>query len=134
MARRVFISYNYQDSQIADALPGMRRDHPTQKKSRFVYVPGEVGTHHAVHAFDNESRRVMQGCDAAVFLIGGESHHSPHLGQEAELAIARRLPIVVARLAGSHEVVPAPLRRYPLVEVSPGNLACELNHLERVRL
>lgn len=133
MARRVFISYNYQDSQIAEALPGMRRNHLQQKPSRFVYVPGEAAKHD-VHAFDSESRKVMQGCDAAVFLIGGESHYSPHLRQEAELAIARGLPIVVARLAGSGEAVPAPLTRFPLVEVSPGNLASELNHLERIRL
>ena len=133
MARRVFISYNYQDSQIADSLPSMRRNQPHQRPSRFVYVTGSnAACSH--HAFDSEVRRVMQGCDAAVFLIGDDRHHSPHLDEEARLAVSRGLPIVVARLAGSHDDTPPALRSFPLVEVNPRDLAGALNHLERTRL
>lgn len=133
MARRVFISYNYQDDQIAGALPSMRRNQFNQLQSRFVYVPGEKARA-AGNDFGSESRRVMQGCDAAVFLIGGSSQHSPHLKKEAELSIERGLPIVVARLAGSHELVPAALRCYPQVVVRQGDLARALHHLERMHL
>ncbi len=133
MARRVFISYNYQDSQIADSLPSMRRGQPHQRPGRFVYVTG-TDTNHTRHAFDSEVRRVMQGCDAAVFLIGGGHHHSPYLDEEARLAVSRGLPIVVARLTGSSEDTPPALRSFPMVEVNPRDLAGALNHLERTRL
>ena len=130
MARSIFVSYNFNDGKSAIALPTVQKNFLQLACGKFLFVSDEV-SQRGNAAVEEEIRRLLEGCDAAIFLIGD---NSPLIEREAELAIARGLPILGARIKGSIATIPARLRywkRYRETDLRPGPLDEALNGLAK---
>lgn len=130
MARSIFVSYNFNDREIANALPTVQRNFLQLACGKFLFVTAEVAQRGDA-AVAEEIRRLLESCDAAIFLIGDSS---PLIEREAELAIARGLPILGARIKGSTAATQARLRywkRYRETDLRPGPLDEVLNGLAK---
>ena len=116
MARNIFVSFNFKDKALAGTIEAMREARGQSVPGRFVWVENDVSAG-GDPAIDREIRRVMAGCDSALFCIGDNSHNSPWIEREAALAESLDLKVVVARLPGTSGGLPARLRRAGHAEV-----------------
>lgn len=122
MTRRVSVSYNFNDKQIAHGVNEFERQGAAGWT--FVRVERDVSHGHATHAardraIDNEIRYVMDGCGYALFLIGDDTRNSPWILREIELATSKGLRKVVARVRGTTGGAPSALARHRVVKFEP---------------
>jgi len=73
----------------------------------------------------------MQGCIAAVFVCGSDTHNSPWINREAELAKSQGLGIVVFQTPRSTGGIPNELRALnpPVIHWEADALCRELNRI-----
>ncbi|WP_010321653.1 TIR domain-containing protein [Marinobacterium stanieri] len=128
MARKIFVSYNFKDKEVSHSVKALLQKHGGKIDGQFVFVTRDV-SYEGDAAIDREICRVQSGCDAALFLIGNNSHNSPWINREAQLAKSRDLCIVLARLPGSSGGVPYEFynSNYSEAEWSEDDLAYYLN-------
>jgi hypothetical protein len=130
MARSIFVSYDFKDRDIAPALPSVQKNFLHLVCGKFVFVTEEI-SQLGDAALDEQIGRRIEGCDAAIILIGAIS---PKIEREVELAVAKGLPILGGRLKDSIATVPARLRywkRYRETGLRPGPLDEALNVLAK---
>jgi antiphage defense system Thoeris ThsB-like protein len=111
MPRKIFVSYNFRkDAHLAHNIKTF-----FQPQGRCDGTPVFVENVSAQgdDAIDREINRVMEGCDAAVFVVGDDSHNSPWINREAELARSKPLGIVTVRAPGTTGGLPNVLRGSP---------------------
>jgi hypothetical protein len=77
----------------------------------------------------------MQGCDAALFIVGNNNHNSPWILREAELAISMNLHLVLTRIPESTGAIPPILSRMslPVAKWEVQDIADRLNAHQRRR-
>lgn len=128
MARKIFVSYNFKDKEVSHSVKAFLQKHGGKIDGEFVFVTTDVSSEGDA-AIDREIRLVQSGCDAALFLIGNNSHNSPWINREAQLAKSNNLCIVLTRLPGSSGGRPYELynSNYPEAEWTEDNLAHYLN-------
>jgi hypothetical protein len=133
MAKSVFVSYHFRrDHEVARNLKAFFQPSGTCQGSP-VFVENDVSAE-GTPAIDREINRVMSGCDAALFVIGDDTHNSPWIDREAALAISKNLPLVAVRRPGSTGNLPPQLRdRTPLVEWKHAALTSAVNDALRQR-
>lgn len=129
MSKPVFISYNFlTDREYAHNIGVFFQPcGPCQGTPRFVSNVSAGGN----PAIDEEIRRVMDDCAAAVFVCGQNSHNSPWINREAQLAISRGLGIVALQAPGATGGIPAELKAVdpPLVPWDADALCAALNRV-----
>ncbi|HEX6745666.1 MAG TPA: toll/interleukin-1 receptor domain-containing protein [Longimicrobium sp.] len=129
MSTPVFISYNFvSDREYAHNIGVFFQPRgPCQGTPRFVKDVSAGGD----RAIDDEIRRAMDGCVAAVFVCGQNSHNSPWINREAQLAISLGLGIVALRAPGALGGIPAELEAVnpPLVPWDSDAFCAALNRV-----
>lgn len=127
MGRTVFISYNFLDDREFAHNIGVffQPRGPCLGEPRFVRNVSVGGE----REIDEEIRRVMDGCVAAVFVCGQNSHNSPWINREAQLAISRGLGIVALHAPGASGGIPTELKAVdpPLVPWDADALSAALD-------
>ena len=128
MARRVFVSFNFKDAAAAKSVRSFFQDQQGQSQGKPVFVENDVSANGDA-AIDTEIRRVMSGCDCALFVVGDESHNSPWINREAELATSLGVGRVAVRAPGTRGGLPGQLanQNIPFVKWSQDALAEALN-------
>ena len=128
MARKIFVSYNFKDKEVSHSVNALLQKHGGKIDGQFVFVTRDVSSEGGA-AIDREISRVQSGCDAALFIMGNNSHNSPWINREAQLAKSRDLCIVLTRLPESRGGVPYEFfnSNYPEAEWSVNDLAYYLN-------
>lgn len=103
-----------------------------QCQGKAVFVENDVSAQ-GEKAIDTEIRRVMSGCECALFVVGDESHNSPWINREAELAISLGLGRVAVQVKGTSGGLPNALANddIPLVEWNQRALGEALNKAKR---
>ncbi|MFO1053952.1 MAG: TIR domain-containing protein [Planctomycetota bacterium] len=96
MPRRIFISYNFGDRELAHSIPAFFQSQDGRSEGQPVFVTNNV-TQQGDAAVEREIRSVMAGCDSALFVVGDNVHNSPWIDREAELAISMGLALVAVR-------------------------------------
>jgi hypothetical protein len=129
MSKPVFISYNFlSDREFAHNIRVFFQPYgPCHGTPRFV---SDVAADDD-RAVDVEIRRVMNDCVAAVFVCGQNSHNSPWINREAQLAISLGLGIVALQAPNTTGGVPAELKPVdpPIVPWGSDALCAELNRI-----
>lgn len=127
MSSPVFISYNFRDEKEFAHSIGVffQPQGPCYGTPRFVRNVSVAGD----DAIDLEIRRTMADCVAAVFVCGRNSHNSPWINREADLAISRGLGIVALRAPRATGGIPLQLQAVdpPIVDWGAAYLCRELN-------
>lgn len=114
MARRIFVSYNFNDRELAHSIHGMSQENGGPVQGKFEFVTNDVARHGDA-AIASEIKRIMQRCDAALFIVGDNSHNSPWINYEAQLVDTFRLRTAVTRHPKATGGVPHQLRRIETV-------------------
>ncbi len=130
MASKIFVSYNFNDKEIARTLNGYLTKNGGKIDGKFVFVTNDVSDY-GDNAIDREIRSVMSGCDAALFVVGDNSHNSPWINREVVLAVSKRLKRVVTRPKGYTGGIPNALYGTSYTEAgwSMNDLAYCLNRI-----
>ncbi len=105
MAKRIFVSYNFKDAEVVRSVKGMLQSNGGRIDGQFVFVTNNVSAEGS-SAIDKEINRVLSGCDAALFVVGNNSHNSPWINREAQLAKSKNLCIVLTQFPGATGGVP----------------------------
>lgn len=128
MTRKIFVSYNFKDSEIARSVKSMTQHNGGIVKGKFVFVENDVSSL-GNNAIEHEIKRIIQQCDAALFVVGNDSHNSPWINREAQLAKSLGLSIVITKLPSSNGGIPYELinTRYTSAEWGVYSLATALN-------
>lgn len=128
MASKIFVSYNFNDRAVVHTVKSMTQDVGGKIDGKFVFVTNDVSDY-GDNAIDREIRSVMSGCDVALFVVGDNSHNSPWINREVELAVSQGLTRVVTRPKGYTGGIPNALYSTNYTEVgwSMNNLAYYLN-------
>lgn len=134
MTKRIFISYKFTDAELARNLRPFFQQCGGKCEGTPVYVEKDVSKD-GESAIDAEIRRVMLGCECAVFVVGADSHNSPWIRREAELAKSLGLGIVAVRLPNSTGGLPREIAGLspPVVDWNVERIAVTLNQLHRKR-
>lgn len=117
MTKKTFISYAFDDKEIVHSGGSFTEAQGGKVQGQFVRVQKFVGDK-GDKAIDAEIKRVIDQCDAALFVVGNNNHNSPWIKREVELATSKGLKIVVARVPGTTGAVPEALVRQGKAEVS----------------
>lgn len=127
MSSPVFISYNFLDDKefahnIGLFFQPLGPCHGTPRFVRDVSAGGD-------DVIDLEIRRTIADCVAAVFVCGSNSHNSPWINREADLAINYGLGIVALRAPRATGGIPLQLRAVdpPIVDWGREHLCRALN-------
>ncbi|MCG9738379.1 TIR domain-containing protein [Shewanella insulae] len=128
MAKKIFVSYNYKDSEITRTINSMVRDCGGIIDGVFVFVENDM-SNLGERAIESEIRKVMNQCDAALFVVGDDCHNSPWINREAQLAKSLGLNIVITRIPYSDGGIPYELmgNRYAFSTWSSRDLAFHFN-------
>lgn len=113
MSTRIFVSYNFNDREIAHTVRNFSQTFGGKVDGTFARVEKDVSAS-GERAIDNEIRRIMQDCDAALFIIGDNNHNSPWILREAQLAVSMNLHLVLTRIPGSTGAIPPILSSFSL--------------------
>lgn len=132
MPKKTFTSYNYSDAEIARTTRSNFNNNggPIQGKSVSLEENMTDGGHRAI---DNAIKEKMSQCDSALFVVGDNSHNSPWIEREAELAVSKGIPITVTQLPGTTGGIPNALKNIPheRANFSSTDLAKKINHREK---
>ncbi|WP_201495281.1 TIR domain-containing protein [Rubrivivax sp. A210] len=117
MTKKTFISYAFDDKEIVHSGRSFTQAQGGQVQGQFVRVEKFVADK-GEKAIDAEIKRVIDQCDAALFVVGNNNHNSPWIKREVELATSKGLKIVIARVPGTTGAIPEALVRQGRTEVS----------------
>ena len=107
MARKIFISHNFTAPALTRSLPRVQRNLFGLHKGDFLFLEdGNLPT----EACEAQLRPLLDQADAVILLYGDTAHSSPLIEREIELATARNLLILGARIEGTTDAPPARLR------------------------
>lgn len=128
MSNRIFVSYNFNDREISRSINSFTQSQGGLVRGNFIFVKNDVSAYGDA-AIDKEIKEVMSGCDSAFFVIGDNSHNSPWINREVDLAISKGLKIVVSNFPNTSGGVPNKLKHVPHTKVawSPLDIARALN-------
>ena len=128
MSKKVFISFNFKDSAIAKNVKPFFNNQGGKCQGKPVYVENDVSDQ-GDKAIDDEIKSVMSSCDAILFVVGDESHNSPWINREAEIAISQNLGIVAVQAPDTIGGVPNEIKEnnVPLVNWDKDALCNALN-------
>lgn len=115
--KKIFVSYNFNDRNTSHSIKGMSKDNYGPVNGRFVFVEKNVSGE-GDSAIDREIKNTMLYCDIALFLVGNESHNSPWIEREVELATSKNLPIIVMRQPNTSGGIPNSLKNRVYKECS----------------
>ena len=101
MAKRIFVSYNFNDREVTKTVKSMTQNVGGCVQGQFVFVENNV-SRDGRSAIDAEIKKIMNDCDAALFVIGNNSHNSPWINREVELAISYGIKIVKTQLPSTN--------------------------------
>ncbi|ALQ08621.1 toll/interleukin-1 receptor domain-containing protein [Pseudoalteromonas sp. 20-92] len=130
MAKNIFVSYKFTDQEIVKAVSSMLQNNGGSIDGKFVYVTRDVSSQ-GENAIDNEINSVMEGCDKALFIIGQNSHNSPWIKREVQLAISKGLKVVVTHINDTNYGIPTDLNytNYTSAQWNMNSLSYNLNKL-----
>ncbi|SIO94773.1 toll/interleukin-1 receptor domain-containing protein [Vibrio spartinae] len=128
MAKKIFVSYNFNDKEIVHSVKNMLQSNGGKINGQFSFVTSDFSAQ-GNDAINKEIKKVMSDCDAALFLVGDNSHNSPWINREVQLAKSLNLHIVLTRLPDSRGAAPKGLTDsyYPEAEWKANDLAYCLN-------
>lgn len=110
MARKIFISYNFRDREIAHNIGKFFQSERGRCQGKPVFVKDDLSKQGG-KAIDKEIQLVMGGCCAVLFIVGNNNHNSPWINREAELSISMGLKSVAIRYPGTTGNLPDVLRK-----------------------
>lgn len=121
---RLFVSYNFNDRAVVHNFAQL--DLPRSWETVFVNSgltdPREL---------DQEIKETIRSCDAAAFVIGDNSHNSPWIERESQLATSFALPVLLLRLPNSTGAPPDLIKNMPLISWSSRDLQFALAQMEK---
>ncbi len=131
MASKIFVSYNFNDRAVVNTVKSMTQNAGGKIDGKFVFVTNDVSDQGG-KAIDQEIRSVMSGCDAALFVVGDNSHNSPWINREVELAVSKGLSLVATQLPNTFGGIPNKLKNNnPQIAIwSMSDLAYYLNRIQ----
>lgn len=93
--KNIFVSYNFNDREMAHSIRSWSVEYGGSVNARFHFVnnvsqDGDL-------AIDREINTTMNNCDTVLFIVGNNSHNSPWINREAELANSKNLKKIVMR-------------------------------------
>jgi len=130
MSRRIFISYNFKDREIAHNIRPYFQSNGGTCQGKPLFIENDVSGQ-GDKAIDLEVRRIMKKCNIALFVIGDNVHSSPWINREAELAVSMDLKLAGVRFPKSNGGVPNILKHHklPIAKWNQKDLAKVLNKL-----
>ena len=130
MAKNIFVSYKFTDQEVVKTVSSMLQNNGGSIDGKFVYVTNDVSSQ-GEKAIDREINSVMERCDKALFIIGQNSHNSPWIKREVQLAISKGLKVVVTHINDTNYGIPNDLSdtHYSLAQWNMKNLSYNLNKL-----
>lgn len=99
MAKSIFVSYNFNDRRVEQAVKNMMLEHKNDIDGEVVFVENDV-SYNGNTAINWEIEHTMDKCDAALFVVGREDHNSPWLEKEANRAQLMHIPMLATCLPG----------------------------------
>lgn len=128
MSRKIFISYNYKDRQLAHQVIDFFQPQGGQCQGSAAFVKENVAEQGDA-AIDAAIKDVMTPCVGVLFVVGDNNHNSPWIDREAELAVSRNLGMVLVQLPDTTGGVPNRLKDLPVVEWKSHALCDALNKI-----
>ncbi|NQZ11252.1 MAG: TIR domain-containing protein [Algicola sp.] len=110
MAKSIFISHNYNDIKVSQAVKKMINDNKERIDNKLVFVDHD-DTQSGSAAMDWEIVDVMAGCDAVLFVTGDHHRSSPFIHQEVHHAIEKNLPMLATSLPGEGFHIPRAINK-----------------------
>ncbi|HET7230620.1 MAG TPA: TIR domain-containing protein [Longimicrobium sp.] len=130
MARRVFISYKFTDREVAHTVHNFFQYQSGKCDGEAVFVTEDVGSEGET-AIKAEIKRVMETCHIVLFVVGDNSHNSPWINYEAQLARNWKKPMLAVQASGTNGGVPNEIAdQVDEVEWSQSTLCSALNALK----
>ena len=124
MAKNIFVSYNFNDKEVTKSVKDMiQRDN---LDGQIVFVENDV-SYNGKMAIDWEIEHTMDGCDAALFVIGDNPRNSPWLTREAAHAMSKDIPVMATQLPGIDGETPNALIESTLINWDSEALTNGLN-------
>ena len=117
MPRRIFISYNFNDRDLAHSISSFFQPGGGKCQGKPLFVEKNVSDQ-GNKAIAREISKVMDNCTIALFVIGDDNHNSPWIIREAELALKKNLGIVAVRHPNSNGGLPKILKKNDIPVVS----------------
>lgn len=132
MSRRVFVSFNFKDVAVARNVTTFFQSQEGRCQGKTVFVEKDVSAEGDA-AIDAEIRRVMSGCDCALFVVGDDCHNSPWINREAQIAIGSGLGRVAVRAPNTTGGLPHTLAdsEIPFVTWGHDTLSDAMNKAKR---
>ena len=124
MAKNIFVSYNFNDPDVTRSVKSMIQKDTLD--GQIVFVENDV-SYNGATAIDWEIEHTMDGCDAALFVIGDNPRNSPWINQEAAHAIAKDITVIATQLPNMNEQTPNLLTESPLINWDSQALTSTLN-------
>ncbi|NQZ11254.1 MAG: toll/interleukin-1 receptor domain-containing protein [Algicola sp.] len=116
MAQKIFISYNFSDRIVNELVQCMMQKILTHLDGLVVFVIDDV-SYNGPSAITWEVARLMDECDAALFILGENPHNSPWLEHEVECALSKGLSILLTQLPQTNAGTPDLLANTNCVKV-----------------
>jgi hypothetical protein len=124
MAKNIFVSYNFNDREVAKSVSEMiQREN---LKGQIVVVENDV-SYNGATAIDWEIEHTMKKCDAALFVIGDNPRNSPWIEKEAAHAIAKDIPVLTTKLPNVTGETPSALTDSTFINWDAKTLTDSLN-------
>jgi hypothetical protein len=106
MAKSIFVSYNFNDREVSQAVKTMMSAQQNNIDGDIVFVENDV-SYNGPTAVNWEIEHTMEDCDAALFVVGDSLLSSPWIDQEAQHAKSKDIPMMATCIPGNEEVVSA---------------------------
>ncbi len=116
MAQRIFVSYNFSDRIVKELVQSMMRKALKQLDGHLVFVTDDV-SYNGPSAIAWEVARLMDECDATLFIVGENPHNSPWLDHEVECAMSKGMTILLTQLPQTNAYIPDLLANTSSVKV-----------------
>lgn len=129
MSKHVFVSCDFEDRNLAHAVETFFESKVGNAKGRPAFVSDVLRD--GYEAVDQEIHRTMNGCTAAMFVIGDNGRTSPWIDREVTLAITKGLPMITVRLPGTTGHLPARLSGVDVVNWDHDSMRSALNKILR---
>ena len=96
MARKVFISFNFKDKVVAKNVVSFFQEQGRACQGSPLFADRDVSAG-GERAITDEIQRVMRQASLVLFVVGDDSHNSPWINYEAQLARSWDLQMVAVQ-------------------------------------
>ena len=117
MAQKIFVSYNFSDRIVDELVQSMMRKALKHLDGKIVFVTNDV-SYNGPSAIAWEVARLIDDCDAVLFVLGENPHNSPWLDQEVECVMSKGIPILLTQLPQTKAATPDLLANTNCVKVT----------------